>query len=73
MVLVFFAIEIDTLPLPLPLAPAVMVIHEVLLDAVQVQPLAVDTLIVLLPPSLPIFTSPGETEYVHVGRFKAAA
>jgi hypothetical protein len=70
---VFFGIEIDTLPLPLPPAPEVMVIHEVLLDAVQMQPLVVDTLMDLLPPSLPTFTLSGETENEHVGRLTTAA
>lgn len=37
------------MPLPEPLAPEVMVIHDVLLDAVHEQPLLVETLTVSVP------------------------
>jgi hypothetical protein len=58
---VFFAIEIDTLPSPLPLAPEAIVIHDVLLLADQRQPADVSTLIDLLPPSFPTFIWLGDT------------
>ena len=38
-----------TVPLPLPVAPAVTVIHDALLAAVQVQPVAAVTVIVAVP------------------------
>jgi hypothetical protein len=42
----------DTLPLPLPLAPAVIVIHEALLTAVHGQdPKLADTVTVPVPPA----------------------
>jgi hypothetical protein len=62
---VVFGTENDTLPLPLPLAPDVMVIHDVLLLAVHGHPLAVVTLIDLLPPSFPTCTLVGEIVYEH--------
>jgi hypothetical protein len=49
-------------PLPVPLAPAVIVIHESLLFAVHAQVLPVETLTVPEPPPSLNFTSPGETE-----------
>jgi len=55
-----------TVPLPVPLAPEVMVIHASLLAAVHVQPLAVDTLTV---PTLELpgaFCLVGAIEYVQV-------
>jgi len=67
----FFPTEIVTFPLPVPLPPE-MLIQDVLLDAVQAQPLAVCTLIDLSSPFLPIFTLSGDTEYVHAGANTAA-
>jgi len=61
------ATRIVTLPLPVPLAPAVIVIHESLLLAVHAHPLDVDTLIVSVPPDLSIFVVLGEIEYEHDG------
>ena len=54
-----------TVPLPVPLAPALMVIHDSLELAVHVQALPVDTLTVAAPPSESIFTVSGEIEYMH--------
>jgi hypothetical protein len=56
-----------TLPLPVPLEPAVIVIHDSLDRAVQMQVLPVDTLIVLAPPSALTSTSLGEIEYEQEG------
>ena len=50
--LLVFALYLNvTVPLPVPLAPAVTTIHESLLDAVHVHPLLVDTAIELEPAS----------------------
>lgn len=56
-----------TVPLPVPLAPAVTVIHESLLLAVHAQVLPVETLTAPEPPSFLNFASSGETEYEHGG------
>ena len=52
----------DTVPLPDPLAPPVTVIHDVLLCAVQAQPLGAVTLVVLLPAADVIARDVGEIE-----------
>ena len=49
-------------PLPVPLPPLVIVIHDSCELADHAQPLAVDTLKVPEPPSSPTFASFGETE-----------
>jgi hypothetical protein len=54
-----------TVPLPVPLAPDVTLIHEVLLDAVHEQVLAVETLIDAVPLPRPSRRLVGETEYEH--------
>jgi hypothetical protein len=54
-----------TEPLPLPLAPDVIVIHVALLAAVQAQPVPAVTATVRDPPPLPMETLVGLTEYVH--------
>src|SRR5438094_9244620 len=50
-VVVFAATVYLTVPLPLPLAPAVTVIHAALLAAVHVQPVTVVTFAVAVPPA----------------------
>jgi hypothetical protein len=52
-------------PLPVPLAPAVTLIHESLLDAVHVQVLLVDTAIDPLPAGDSTLRVFGEIEYEH--------
>jgi hypothetical protein len=48
-----FAVMLNpTVPLPLPLAPDVMLIHDVLLVAVHVQPVVVETLTGLPAPAV---------------------
>lgn len=47
----FAATVYETLPLPLPVAPLLTVIHEELLAAVHAQPVAAVTLMVPAPPS----------------------
>ena len=54
-----------TLPLPVPLAPEVIVIHELLLAAVQGQPDVVETVVELLPPPSAMLRTVGETAYEH--------
>ena len=54
-----------TLPLPLPDAPLVTVIHAALLVVVQAQPLVVVTAIVELSPLAGEFRLTGEIENVH--------
>ena len=66
-VAVFAAIEKATVPLPLPLAPEVMVNQESLLVAVQLQPAAVVTLLLLEPAAAPGFSVVGETVKVQGG------
>jgi len=51
-----------TLPLPLPLAPPVMMIHDALLDAVHEQPAVVFTLTLPTPPVRSIRCDIGEME-----------
>ena len=50
-----------TLPLPVRLAPSVIVIHELLLAAVHAQPDVVVTLVELLPPDPRMVRLVGET------------
>jgi hypothetical protein len=52
-VAVFWATEMETVPLPDPLAPLVTVIHAALETAVQEQPLVEVTFTLALPPLLP--------------------
>ena len=63
----FLATANRTVPLPVPLAPPVMPIHDSPELAVHAQPLIVDTLMVPVPPAASIFTLSGEIEYLHVG------
>lgn len=51
LVAVLAATEYETVPLPLPLAPAVIVIHDVPLDALQLQPVELVTLTLPAPPA----------------------
>ena len=62
---VFAAIENATAPLPLPLAPDVMVSQEALLVAVQLQPVAVVTLALLELAAAPGVSDVGDTEKVQ--------
>jgi hypothetical protein len=56
-----------TVPLPLPLAPVVIVIHATSLVAVHVHPALVETVTVgPAPPSALIVSFGGLTEYEHV-------
>jgi hypothetical protein len=50
-------------PLPVPLAPDVTAIHDALLDAVHVQVLLVDTLMLPVPAGASTLALPGEIEY----------
>ena len=52
-------------PLPLPVAPAVMVIHVALLVAVQLHPVDAKTVIVPAVPAAPALTNVGETVDTH--------
>jgi hypothetical protein len=52
-VAVFWATEMETVPLPEPLAPLVTVIHAAFDTAVQEQPLVEVTFTLALPPLLP--------------------
>ena len=61
----FLATVSLTVPSPVPLAPAVMVIHDSLELAVHMQVPPVDTLMVPVPPATFIFTVSGEIEYAH--------
>jgi hypothetical protein len=63
----FPATVIRAVPLPLPFAPSVTTSQDSFDLAVHVQPLPVDTLIVLVPPSASTSISSGEIEKVHVG------
>ena len=54
-----------TVPLPVPLAPDVTVIHESLLDAVHVQVLLVDTVTDPVPAGASTRSLFGEIEYEH--------
>ena len=58
---VFAAIEYPTVPLPLPLAPEVIVIHGTLLDAVHAHPAAAVTVDVRAPPLASAACVRGET------------
>ena len=66
-VAVFAAIENATVPLPLPLAPDVMVSQASLLVAVQLQPAAVVTLLLLELAAAPGVSVVGDTVNVHGG------
>jgi hypothetical protein len=56
----------DTVPLPLPLAPDVMAIHDALLVAVQAQPPAAETDTVEVPPDASTAWLVGAIEKEHV-------
>jgi hypothetical protein len=56
-----------TAPLPLPLAPFVIVIHDAFDDAVHAQPLPLVTATVPLPPVASTDWVVGEIEKVHCG------
>ena len=60
-VAVFAAIEKATVPLPLPLAPDVMLSQEALLVAVHMHPAAVVTLALLEPAAAVGLSAMGET------------
>ncbi len=60
-VAVFASIEKATVPLPLPVTPDVMVIQEALLVAVQLQPVAVVTVLLLELAPAPGVSDAGET------------
>ena len=66
-VAVFAAIENATVPLPLPLAPDVIVSQASLLVAVQLQPAAVVTLLLLELAAAPGFSAVGDTVTVQGG------
>ena len=51
--------------MPLPVAPAVMVIHVALLVAVQLHPVDAKTVIVPAVPAAPALTNVGETVDTH--------
>jgi hypothetical protein len=53
---------ITTLPLPVPLAPDVIVMNEAVVAAVHVQPLCVVTVTVEAPPAAPTLTDVGANE-----------
>src|SRR5688500_11325360 len=69
-----FAVTLKlTAPLPLPLAPAVMLIHEALLVVVHAQPLAVDTVTGAPTPAVAATDSlVGAIENAHVAGAGAA-
>ncbi len=60
---VFVATVYPTVPLPEPLAPLVTAIHELLLVAVQAQPVLAVTAVVALPPAAGSDCDAGEIEY----------
>jgi len=62
---VFAATEIDTVPVAVPVAPAVIVIHGEEDAAVQAQPIGAVTANVFDPPDDPNERLVGVTEYVH--------
>jgi hypothetical protein len=62
---VFAATVKLTVPVPLPLAPAVTVIHAALLTAVHAQPVVVVTLVLPVPPGATAFSEVGETVNTH--------
>ena len=64
-VAVFAAMENATVPLPLPLAPAVIVSQVALLVAVQVQPVAVVTVALLVPATAVGLSEVGDTVKEH--------
>jgi hypothetical protein len=55
----------DTAPLPLPLAPPVILTHETGLDADQLHPLSVATVTRPFPPAAGMFSCVGLIEYVQ--------
>ena len=70
---VFAAIVKSTAPLPLPLAPEVIINHVALLPAVHAQPAIVVTITVVpVPPAAPIDWLDGAIVYVHAGGGAAA-
>ncbi len=62
---VLAATEYLTVPMPVPLAPEVMVIHELLLTAVHGQAEVVLTFTVPVPPTAPKDSLIGEIEYTQ--------
>ena len=56
-----------TEPLPLPLVPLAIVIHDTFEDAVHAHPLLLVTVTVPLPPVASTDWVVGEIEYVHCG------
>ncbi len=65
--LVFGFAEKLTVPLPLPFAPPVTLIHAAPLTAVQVQPAGAVTLMLPEPPAAPNEALVADNEYVHWG------
>lgn len=61
----FAATLYDTCPFPVPLVPAVMVIHDTLFDAVHAHPLPAVTVIVPFAAEAPIEVPVGEMVNVH--------
>jgi hypothetical protein len=57
---VFAAAEYVTVPLPVPLAPELIVIHEKVFDVVQLHPVPADTFVFAVPPPAPIDWLAGE-------------
>ena len=60
---------IATVPLPLPLAPVVILNHVDVSDAVHVQPLVVVTEMLALPPAAATDGADGDTVNVHGAAF----
>src|SRR5258706_49584 len=56
-------------PLPVPVAPLVTVIHESLLNAVQAHPALVTTCTEPVPPAAVMLSDVAESAYVQVGGF----
>ena len=63
---VFEDTEYRMVPFPVPLLPDVIVSHEALLEALQVQPDCVATDTLPVPPEAPKLALVGEMEKVHV-------
>ena len=57
--------ETMTVPFPVPLAPAVIVMNDALLTAVQGEMHAVVTVMIPVPPEANTFADVGETAYPH--------
>lgn len=62
---VFAATEKETVPFPEPLPPPEIIIHESLLAAVQLQPVAVMTLKTPLPPPAEMLALVADNAYVQ--------